>query len=452
MYLLGVLVLAVGVGVSIALHELGHLVPAKLFGVKVTQYMIGFGPTLWSRRRGETEYGIKAIPLGGYCRMIGMLPPRPHDRPGQLRASTTGRISQMTEQARAESMQEIQPGDEDRVFYKLASWKKLVVMCGGIATNLLIAVVLLTGIVTLYGLPKVTAAEIADVVPCVPPASQVVQRPAGADPTKPDCSGLPASPAQQSGLQRGDRLVSVAGEKITTPDDASTAFRSHGGDRIPVVVQRDGRQVTLHMTPAVTERPVLDDQGEPVTGADGQPVMEKVGVVGTLIGAQSTVVRQPVTQAPAVVGSALGQTFSLFFHIPEKMVGVWHAAFDSQQRAADSPMSIVGAGRIAGDATDAAGVGPVAKLVFLISLIASLNIALFVFNLIPLLPMDGGHAAGALWEAVKRAFARVTGRGDPGYVDVAKGLPVAYGVSMVLIVMSVLLIYADLVNPIQLGG
>ena len=119
LFFLGVLVVVVGVALSIALHEIGHLVPAKRFGVKVTQYMVGFGPTVWSRRRGETEYGIKAIPLGGYVRMIGMLPPRPGDKPGELRTLSTGRFSQMVDQARADSMEEVQPGDEDRVFYKL---------------------------------------------------------------------------------------------------------------------------------------------------------------------------------------------------------------------------------------------------------------------------------------------------------------------------------------------
>src|SRR5512138_3881438 len=100
MYLLGVLVVAVGVGASIALHEIGHLVPAKKFGLRVPQYMVGFGPTVWSTRRGETEYGVKAIPLGGYIRMIGMFPPRPGDDPGQLRVSSTGRMSQLVDEAR----------------------------------------------------------------------------------------------------------------------------------------------------------------------------------------------------------------------------------------------------------------------------------------------------------------------------------------------------------------
>ena len=118
-FVLGVLFMATGVALSIALHEVGHLLPAKRFGVRVTQYMVGFGPTMWSRRRGETEYGVKAIPLGGYIRMIGMFPPRRGDAPGMVRASSTGRFSQLMDEARAASMEEVRPGDEARVFYRL---------------------------------------------------------------------------------------------------------------------------------------------------------------------------------------------------------------------------------------------------------------------------------------------------------------------------------------------
>ncbi|MGL5860966.1 MAG: site-2 protease family protein, partial [Phycicoccus sp.] len=135
-FALGVLFMAVGIAGSIALHEVGHLVPAKRFGVRVTQYMVGFGPTVWSRRRGETEYGVKAIPLGGYIRMIGMFPPRPGESPGTVRASSTGRFSQLVDEARAATLEEVRPGDENRVFYKLSVPKKLAIMLGGPVMNL----------------------------------------------------------------------------------------------------------------------------------------------------------------------------------------------------------------------------------------------------------------------------------------------------------------------------
>ena len=147
-YLAGVLVIVVGVALSIALHEIGHLVPAKKFGVKTTQYMIGFGPTIWSRRRGETEYGVKAIPLGGYIRMVGMFPPVP-GRP--VRADTTGRWALMAEQARSQSRQEIGDVPRDRLFYAKPVWQRLIIMLGGPTMNLVIAVVLLTVRTVGYG-------------------------------------------------------------------------------------------------------------------------------------------------------------------------------------------------------------------------------------------------------------------------------------------------------------
>jgi Zn-dependent protease len=156
------------------------------------------------------------------------------------------------------------------------------------------------------------------------------------------------------------------------------------------------------------------------------------------------------------VGGAIGQTAGVVLKLPQKMVGVAQAAFGSGPRDQNGPISVVGVGRVAGEVTsgDVAGFGGTTsdRLVFLLGLIASLNLALFVFNLIPLLPLDGGHVAGALWEGLKRQIARVRRRPNPGYVDVAKALPVAYAVSSVLIVMSALLIYADVVNPIKVGG
>ena len=167
-FVLGVLFMATGVAASIALHEVGHLVPAKRFGVRVTQYMVGFGPTMWSRRRGETEYGVKVVPLGGYIRMIGMFPPRPGDQPGTVRASSTGRFSQLVDEARAASLEEVRPGDEQRVFYRLSVPKKVIVMLGGPTMNLLIGVVLLTLLVTVHGVATAQpGAVVATVSQCV---------------------------------------------------------------------------------------------------------------------------------------------------------------------------------------------------------------------------------------------------------------------------------------------
>ena len=447
LFVLGVLVVVVGVALSIALHEIGHLVPAKKFGVKVTQYMVGFGPTIWSRRRGETEYGIKAIPLGGYVRMIGMLPPRPGDRPGELRTLSTGRFTQMVDQARADSMEEVRPGDEGRVFYKLHPAKKIVIMLGGPLMNLLIAAVLITGVITLYGLPQV-APKVGLLSPCVPTAAPTLQVP------QPKCQpGDPLAPAKAAGLQEGDRIVSVDGKAVSTWDQVSGAIRDSKGRSMTWVVQRGDQRLPVTITPAVLERATYDDEGNAVA-RDGRLVLESMGFAGITPGQE--LVRTPLAQAPKFVWDRTVDTASIIVRIPEKMAGVVQAAFGSEERDPNGPISVVGVGRIGGEVAaldiPADEGGNWVKLAQLILLIASLNLALFVFNLVPLLPLDGGHVAGALWEAVKKGWARLRNRPDPGFVDVAKGLPIAYGMSLVLITMSVLLIYADIVKPIKLFG
>ena len=245
------LVVALGVGLSIGLHEIGHLVPAKKFGVKVTQYMVGFGPTVWSRRRGETEYGVKAIPLGGYIRMIGMFPPRPGDAPGTLRVSSTGRFTQLADEARQLSLEEVKPGDEDRVFYKLSVPKKVVVMMGGPVMNLLIGVVLLTGLVTLYGISvEKDGALVASVSECVVP------RQPGGHQDDLCAPATPETPAFAAGIQPGDTLVSVNGAPIERTADVGAQVRPRIGqaDRRSSCV-RDGPSGTLPVTPDPQHRP-----------------------------------------------------------------------------------------------------------------------------------------------------------------------------------------------------
>jgi membrane-associated protease RseP (regulator of RpoE activity) len=451
MYVVGVLFVVLGVGASIGLHEIGHLVPAKKFGVKVTQYMVGFGPTVWSRRRGETEYGVKWIPLGGYIRMIGMFPPRPGDRPGTLRVSSTGRFSQLADEARQLSLEEIKPGDEDRVFYRLSVPKKVVVMLGGPTMNLLIAVALLAGVVMVHGVqvPQ-EGATVASVSECVVPAAQAT--------TKTACAPTdPRTPAYQAGLRPGDRFVSIDGTPVTRTTDVGDAVRPRAGQPTTIVVERDGHRVILTATPVRNQVQRVGADGQPLVDEAGKPLTTEAGFLGVSSATPFALERQPATVVPRVVWQQFTGTAGLMLRIPQKMKGVYDAAFGQGQRDPNGPISVVGIGRIAGDASSGrldgliGGSGPAAVFFFLISLLASLNMALFVFNLIPLLPLDGGHVAGALWEGLKRRVAKVLHRPDPGPVDVAKALPIAYAVSSVLIVMSVLLIYADIVKPIDLG-
>jgi len=322
-----------------------------------------------------------------------------------------------------------------------------VVMLGGPTMNLVIAVVLLGGIFTLYGIGQITA-RVSAVSQCVQTVPANGAAPATCSPSDPQ------APANVAGIRPGDRVVSLAGQPVRNWDDVRALVRPNGGRQISVVVERDGKTLHLTATPILNSVPRLDAAGNLVVGPDGKALMDRVGFMGFSPSAE--IVKQPLTAVPALVGDQLSRTADVVFRIPQKMVGIAKAAFGGGVRDPNGPMSVVGVGRVAGEVANGQLPGVAdsgaSKFVILISLIGSLNIALFVFNLIPLLPLDGGHAAGALWEGLKRQVARLRGRPNPGYVDVAKALPVAYAVSIALIGMSVLLIYADLVNPIKIGG
>jgi len=443
LYLLGVLIVVIGVGASIALHEIGHLVPAKKFGVRVPQYMVGFGPTLWSTKRGETEYGVKAIPLGGYIRMIGMFPPRPGDDPDSIRVSSTGRFTQLRDEARKTSLAEVQHGDENRVFYKLPARKKIVIMLGGPVMNLLIAVTVFTGIFTLHGITE-SSPVLYSVSDCVDIAK--AGQP-GATTCTPE---MPKAPANLAGLKPGDRIISINGVALKTFDDARSIIRSNAGKPLDVVLERAGQTITVHPVPMSVQLPVYDKYGEPKKASDGSYVTEQAGFLGA--SGTPVTVPQPLSAVPGLIGEQVWRTAGVVLTIPQKMVGITKAAFGDGERDANGPISVVGVGRVAGEVADAHEISTGDKGIMLVALLGSLNLALFVFNLIPLLPLDGGHVAGALWEGIKRRAFKLTGRADPGPVDVTKALPVAYAVASVLIVMSGLLMYADIVNPVRLRG
>ena len=425
-FIIGVLVLAAGLALSIALHELGHLLPAKAFGVRVGQYMIGFGPTLWSRRRGETEYGFKAIPLGGFISMAGMYPPsRAEGRAGG------GFFATMVQDARTANEETLAGADGKRAFYELPVWKRIVVMLGGPVMNLLLAMVLFAIVASGIGVQTGTT-TIAAVSECVLPI--------GSEQT--ECgAGDPASPAAAGGIRPGDELVSVDGVAVETFADASAIVQASPGRTIPIVVRRDGAEVPLRVTPMLAEREIVDQDGEVITA--------QVGFVGMT--AVVDHVRQPIWSGPRI---ALERTTAVVGIMSQLPARVYQTAVDTvtgQGRDPNGPLSIVGAGRLAGEvaAIDAPIVNRVAAI---LELLAGVNIALFVFNLIPLLPLDGGHVVVALWDGLKRTWARLWRRPPPKPVDATRLVPVTFVVVVALIVMGAVLILADVFNPVVLFG
>lgn len=434
-HIIGVLVLLLGVIVSVGLHELGHMIPAKKFGVRVSQYMVGFGPTLWSRTKGETEYGIKAIPLGGFVRLVGMMPPAPA---GTRRG--TGFWGELVADARDASVAEVRPGEEHRAFYNLSTPKKLIVMFGGPFVNLVIATVLIGVVLVGYGTLTVST-TVAQLSECVPAS---VTSTASGD----DCEGQPAAPAAAAGLEPGDEIVAFGGAEVHSWQQLVGLINDSAGQASQVAVLRDGERVTLEVTPARTDRPVVDEQGVAVVGADGEPVVQPGGFVGF----SPLQVRepQPLSSVLPAVGEQTWQTLTMVATLPVRVADAATQAFTPEERAQDSVQSVVGVARISGEimALDEAILD---RVMIYLSLLASLNIALFAFNMIPLLPLDGGHLVNALYEGGKRTLARVRGAAVlPGPADVARMTPVAYVVFLILLGVGGVLIVADLVDPVRI--
>jgi membrane-associated protease RseP (regulator of RpoE activity) len=432
LFILGVVIFLVGLVVSVGLHELGHLSFAKLFGVRVTKYFVGFGRTVWSVTRGGTEYGIKPIPLGGFIAMKGMFPPGSKgniddDVPRQQNALITALVQDAPSK----------PGeDSEDAFWAAKPWKRIIIMFAGPFMNLVIAVIIAAIVVTSLGVPTALVGSIA---PCVPVS------PAAANAGKCEADA-PASPASTSGLKKGDLIVSINGIAYPSSAVVQTTFQHSAGKKDVLVVKRAGKRTTITITPTLVSRDALDSNGIPITNASGEGVVEKLGAVG--IGIGDKLVPQPITATLGSVWSEVSGVWGTFGRLPTGIAGVWNSVFNGAPRSPSSPVSVVGVGRAIGDVASTQDAPITIKVYTILTLLGELNLSLFIINLVPLLPLDGGHIIGALWEAIRRAIAKLFRRRDPGPVDLAKLMPLTVAVVVVLIAVSALLIVADLINPV----
>jgi membrane-associated protease RseP (regulator of RpoE activity) len=347
-----------------------------------------------------------------------------------VRKSNTGLFAQLVSDARAAEWETIAPEDEPRLFYRMEWWQKVVVMAGGPTVNLLIAFFIFAGLFATFGNPsdEKVHTTVDSVSACIVPAAQEGRACTPAD---------PVSPAAQAGLKSGDRFVSFNGTPVQTWAQMQDLIRGNNAGQATIVVDRAGQTITLHTNTLVEPRPT--DPNDP----------KKLTPVGFLGVAPTTSLGHGgLVYTVQEMGGLAKQSAIALATLPVKVWGVAQAIAGVKPRAADSPVSIVGGGRIAGETASASGFPIQDKLVNLLFLVAGFNFFIGLFNFVPLLPLDGGHIAGAIWEAIRRGYARIRHRPDPGYVDVAKLLPVAYVVASFLLVMGVVLIVGDLVVPV----
>jgi membrane-associated protease RseP (regulator of RpoE activity) len=401
-FIFGVVLFALGIAVSIALHEFGHLLTAKAFGMKVTRYFIGFGPRLFSFRRGETEYGLKAIPAGGFCEITGMT-----------------------------ALEEVHPDDRERAFYNQRTWKRVVVLSAGSITHFIIGFIVLYVMAATMGLPNIKGTPVVeDVAQCVQDSA------AGSDPSRPACGPDDPAPAKTAGLRAGDEIVAVGG--VSTPTNADVIAKTRDLDGpTDFTIVRDGENITVPVDVTKVRREVVT--------TDGGTEVREIGVVGLTF--TTNFEYNPLTAfvgATGFTGDMFVNTWHGLMKFPEKIPAVVRA-IGGAERDAETPVSVVGASIIGGDAAER-GLWEVFLL-----MLAGLNFFVGVFNLLPLLPLDGGHIAVNLYERVRDWVRKLRGKPAGAPVNYLKLLPLTYVVIFIGGAITLLTVTADIVNPIRLG-
>ncbi|WP_206427663.1 MULTISPECIES: M50 family metallopeptidase [Gulosibacter] len=435
LFVVGILAAVLGLGISIALHEVGHLFFAKRFNVRVPQYMIGFGPTLWSFKRGETEYGFKLLPLGGYISMIGMYPPEPGNT---AKAAGTGMFSRLIQDGREASAETIMVGEEDRTFYRLPVWKRLLIMFGGPIMNFVLAAIIFSIVAVGFGVYQPTT-RVGDVYECVVPA--------GSETSADECDE--PAPGAAAGLLPGDTITALNGSPLSGWDELQSTIRVSADVPLTLTVERGDETLDLTVTPRPNEIYVTDPQtGQVVEDDNGNPITETVGFVGfTAVSARQ---QQDLTFVGEMYWDNLTSVANVIVTMPERVVQMFQAGFLGAERDPYGPMSVVGVGRITGEVVSMEDTPVLDRVATVLSIVGSLNVMLGVLNLVPLPPLDGGHIAAALWDGLRRWWARLRGKPDPGPFDAAKLLPVTMVMATVLILIGALFIFTDIVNPISL--
>jgi membrane-associated protease RseP (regulator of RpoE activity) len=362
MAIIGILAFAVALLVSVMIHEAGHYLTAKKFGMKVTEFFVGFGKKIWSVTKGETEFGLKAIPAGGYCKIVGMTP-----------------------------REELSPADADRAFIKASVPQRLIVLGAGSFLHFVIGFVLLIVLFASVGITSLTN-QVERVSECIPQTANEV------------CSAKSVpSPAKNAGIIAGDKIVKVNGLSYQEWSEVVEVIRSSAGKQLDITIDRNGSLINILVTPASRE-------------LDGK----EIGVLG-VVNQVGTITYGPLT-AIAKGGSftidILQNSVTALISLPSKIPDLVNQTFGNQERDPEGLVGVVGVARVSGETAETKALTTREKIATFILIIASLNIFVGMFNLLPLLPLDGGHMAVAIADGVRNTRAKAKGLAKPAPFDV----------------------------------
>jgi membrane-associated protease RseP (regulator of RpoE activity) len=379
--ILGILAFIAALLISVMIHEFGHYIMARKFGMKVTEFFVGFGKRLWSTQRGETEYGIKAIPAGGYCKISGMTPDDAMD-----------------------------PGEESRAFYIARSSKKLIVLGAGSFLHFVIGIVLLFTLLAGVGINAVTSV-----------VNQVV----------------PESAAVAAGFKAGDEITSINGQDVSDWADGIDLIRQSNGAQLTFTVKRDGQSISLSATPVLTD---VGGEDRYVLGIINDVASKRLGII------------EAGQNSLQITGSMIVQSLKSLALLPAKIPELWGQTFAGQERDVNGLVGVVGVARVSGEVVSNGDDSWAQRIGTFLLIIASLNIFIGIFNLLPILPLDGGHMAVAIADEVRALIARLRRRPRPAPINVQVLTPVTAAVVVILIALTLLLLVADVINPISLNG